>query len=220
MITSRTRKSLQFTALVGLLAVGMSANAHANYLFSGSGLAGTLVGPDETWVFNADGGAAVTGQLNDWGSPGVGLTTALYDEADSAYGMTLSFLGGGIIDTASITIGNGASCVGSTGGGTTFCAVMPGLVDYIWQANLISPDTITFLAPSPSVDLTSAGVFYFVNVFFDGATPTSFTGAWLTGSPTATPLPSTWLMLLSGCVGFGFFTYRGSKKTPAAPATA
>jgi len=31
----------------------------------------------------------------------------------------------------------------------------------------------------------------------------------------ATPLPSTWLMLLSGFVGLGFFAYRGSKKRTA-----
>jgi hypothetical protein len=31
----------------------------------------------------------------------------------------------------------------------------------------------------------------------------------------ATPLPSTWLMLLSGFVGLGFFAYRGTKKRAA-----
>ena len=36
----------------------------------------------------------------------------------------------------------------------------------------------------------------------------------------ATPLPSTWLMLLSGFVGLGFFAYRGSKKNAAALAAA
>lgn len=37
----------------------------------------------------------------------------------------------------------------------------------------------------------------------------SYTGM---GSLTTTPIPSTWLMLLSGLVGLGFFAYRGSKK--------
>jgi hypothetical protein len=37
---------------------------------------------------------------------------------------------------------------------------------------------------------------------------------------TATPLPSTWLMLLSGFVGLGFFAYRGTKKNSAAIAAA
>lgn len=35
-----------------------------------------------------------------------------------------------------------------------------------------------------------------------------------------TPLPSTWLMLLSGFVGLGFFAYRATKKNSAAFATA
>ena len=35
------------------------------------------------------------------------------------------------------------------------------------------------------------------------------------GTFTVTPLPSTWLMLLSGFVGLGFFAYRGTKKRTA-----
>ena len=31
-----------------------------------------------------------------------------------------------------------------------------------------------------------------------------------------TPLPSTWLMLLSSFIGLGFFAYRGTKKNAAA----
>ena len=37
---------------------------------------------------------------------------------------------------------------------------------------------------------------------------------------SATPLPSTWLMLLSGFVGLGFFAYRGTKKKASALAVA
>ena len=37
---------------------------------------------------------------------------------------------------------------------------------------------------------------------------------------SATPLPSTWLMLLSGFAGFGFLAYRGTKKSSAALAAA
>jgi hypothetical protein len=32
-------------------------------------------------------------------------------------------------------------------------------------------------------------------------------------SLTATPLPSTWTMLIAGFIGLGFFAYRGSKKS-------
>jgi len=37
-----------------------------------------------------------------------------------------------------------------------------------------------------------------------------------TATITPTPLPSTWLMLLAGLVGFGFFSYRGIKNRPVA----
>jgi len=37
---------------------------------------------------------------------------------------------------------------------------------------------------------------------------------------TVTPLPSTWLMLLSGFVGLGYFAYRGTKNKAAANAAA
>ncbi|MGO8973322.1 MAG: hypothetical protein ACLQNV_07315 [Steroidobacteraceae bacterium] len=37
---------------------------------------------------------------------------------------------------------------------------------------------------------------------------------------TATPLPSTWTMLIAGFVGLGFFAYRGTKKVSAGLATA
>jgi len=37
---------------------------------------------------------------------------------------------------------------------------------------------------------------------------------------TATPLPSTWMLLISGFVGIGFFAYRGAKNNPAALAAA
>ena len=41
-----------------------------------------------------------------------------------------------------------------------------------------------------------------------------------TSPGSATPLPSTWLMLLGGFVGLGFFAYRATKKSSAALATA
>jgi hypothetical protein len=37
---------------------------------------------------------------------------------------------------------------------------------------------------------------------------------------SGTPLPSAWLLLFSGFLGFGFFAYRGSKKNTAAVAAA
>jgi hypothetical protein len=42
----------------------------------------------------------------------------------------------------------------------------------------------------------------------------------LFGSLAATPLPSTWMMLIGGFVGLGFFAYRGTKRSVAAIAAA
>jgi hypothetical protein len=43
---------------------------------------------------------------------------------------------------------------------------------------------------------------------------------WSEVTSSATPLPSTWLMLLSGFVGLGLFAYRGTKKNAATLAAA
>jgi hypothetical protein len=61
--------------------------------------------------------------------------------------------------------------------------------------------------PVVTIDATFAAQGYSVNVS-DGA------------GNSATPLPSTWLMLLSGFVGLGFFAYRGMKKSAVAFAAA
>jgi len=49
---------------------------------------------------------------------------------------------------------------------------------------------------------------------------TASAAASYTGTLTTTPLPATWLMLLSGFVGLGFFVYRGTKKRSTAMAAA
>ena len=191
-------KKLGIAALtLGVVAAMLPAAARADYAFSGSGASGHLVSSSETWVFNGDGGASSTKYLNDWGSPGVDRGVVAYGESSPAFGFEITFSGGGAIDPASVTIGNGANCGGTTTGGTTFCTISP---TDIWEAFLTGPDTIEFLAQSPTFDLTT-GQDYFVNIFFDGNTPTSFTGSWLTTfspTPSATPEPSALFLLGSG----------------------
>ena len=188
---------------LGLLASTLPMAARADYMFSGSGTSGQLVAPSETWTFNYDGGATSTGYLNDWGSPGVSAGTTNYGESTAAYGFEITFSGGGTVDSGAIAQGNASACAGTTTGGTTFCNLSAG--DDIWQAFQVGPDSIDFLAQDATFNLTQ-GQTYFVNIFFDGATPTSFTGNWLTSfTPTppssVTPEPSSVLLLSTGLMG-------------------
>jgi PEP-CTERM motif len=206
------KKTRLFTLLtvfqLGFLVLVLSPYARADIAFSGSGSSGTLSAPSELWTWNYDGGAAVTGYLNNWGSPGVGAGVVASGETVPVYGMEVTFSGGGAIDPASILIGNGADCVGSTGGGTTFCTI--GSPNDIWMASLSGPDTIDFLAQSPTFFL-QPGQDYFVNVFFDGATPTSFTGRWFTQYTPTVPEPGTLSLLLAGAF-FAFAVLAFRKK--------
>ncbi len=208
------QKSFLATAAAAVMALTFTSAAHANYNFSGSGPSGTLVSASETWSFNFDGGVL----LNDWGSPGVGAGVVPYGESLPAYGMTLTFTGGGTINPNSVNIGNAAACVGSTYGGTTFCTLGP---TDIWSAAITGPSSISFIAQNSTFFL-SQGQDYFVNVFFDGATPTGFTGTWLTsyaGPPEGggVPEPAVWTMMALGLGAMGA-SLRRSRRTAAAAA--
>jgi hypothetical protein len=178
------------------------APAHADYVFSGSGTSGNLFPGVEPWVFNADGGAAAGSPGNNWGSPGVNEGITAYSHADAAFGFDITFTGGGTILPGSVTIGNNAGCGGGTSGGTTFCTISP---TNIWIATQTGASSLAFRAQDPSFFLTT-GQSYFVNIFFAGETPTSFTGRWLTDfTPTPVPVPEPASMALfgAGLLGLG-----------------
>jgi len=190
------KRTLMYLAVALLFVFTVAGSARADYSFSSCNP--YLASSGETWSFNADGGAASTLGLNDWGSPGVGAGEVPYGESTAAIGFEIQFTGGGTIDPGQITVGDGAGCVGSTGGGTTMCAdgsATPWTVVF----NPSNPDTIEFFDPSGTL---TNGTYYFVNVFFDGATPTGFTGEWIT------PEPGTLTLLGSGLLGLIGFARR------------
>jgi len=194
-----------------LLAYGAATN---------SAYALSCPGPSPTGVFDADLGFCGGGTQQDWGIPGVDQGTTPYLGSVPAYGFEVTFSGGiGTIDSSSILLGNETACAGSSGGGTTFCTISES-VDDIWVAFQTGPRSIDFLAQDPSFYL-SPNQSFFVNVFFNGD-PYMANYVFIdTFSPNlaAAPLPSTWLMLLSGFIGLGYYAYRGTKNRSTALAT-
>lgn len=179
------RKLAVAAAVLALSAV----SAHADYVFSGSGASGALNGGSEGWSFNFSG-------TSNWGSPGVGAGVTPYSRTEAAYGFDITFSGGGTILPGSIALGNGSGCFGTTSGGTTFCTLAP---TNIWIATQIDDYSIAFRAQDESFVLEQDQT-YFVNIFFEGATPTSFTGRWLTEfapnpDPTEIPEPASLALL-------------------------
>ena len=86
----------------------------------------------------------------------------------------------------------------------TFTSTNDGLTQNLWQL-----ETMLFTATGTSTDITLLGA----------SANNSYIGLDnVTVDPT--PLPSTWLMLISGFVGLGFLAYRGTKKNAVAFAAA
>ncbi|HSV55158.1 MAG TPA: PEP-CTERM sorting domain-containing protein [Burkholderiaceae bacterium] len=182
------------SALAAIAFAVCAAPAQADYVFSGAGMSGNLAPGVESWSFNFDGGAAAGSPGNNWGSPGVGAGLRPYSRAEAAYGFDITFVGGSGFLAGSVATGNGAACAGSTFGGTTFCTISD---TNIWIATVVDANTIAFRAQDESFVLET-GQNYFVNIFFAGATPTSFSGRWLTEfspDPGTVPEPGTLALL-------------------------
>src|ERR1035437_2893382 len=110
----------------------------------------------------------------------------------------------------------------STDASTTF--TQQGGGDWLVGGTSPAIATYTLLA---SISSTSAITGIFLDVFNHSTLPADGPGRqpvngnfvvseFALDATTTTPLPSTWLMLLSGFVGLGFFAYRGTKKNAAA----
>jgi hypothetical protein len=83
-----------------------------------------------------------------------------------------------------------------------------GLQNNVSDGNVTNYGESSLSQLGPASQSNNSGHFVSHPVFYDAA----FT---IEGNATVTPLPSTWLMLLSGFIGIGYFSYRGTKKNAA-----
>jgi hypothetical protein len=198
--------------------------------FNGSGASGILDSASETWTFNNNQPCGLNNcqPFLNWGSPGVGMLNnrsliATYGESSPAYGMTISFFGGGTVDANMVAQGNFGGCMGgsTSNGFTSFCMWQSGNPIDFWTGQVTGLNTVTFTSRNPSLEFLSPMTpQYFANVFFDGATPTKFTGQWITSFSSCTySLSSLSTQVVQG-ISTGTFqvtTTSGCTWTPSVP---
>jgi len=196
--------------------------AHADYLFSGSGSSGTLASPNEPWQFNGseDEDAVPLPPGPNWISQGV------YSEGGTVYGIALTFYGGGPINSETVVFENAHSgnCFVFADGdaGSYLCGIFQanGSIGNEGQGGPVyqtGPDSILLTAVLGTFPYIDNDYFYRAIVHFNGATPTSFTGAWLTAQPAtpppymATPEPSSLVLLGTGVLSLVSFARRSRR---------
>jgi hypothetical protein len=214
-------KAIIVSATAGLALFGLSQQASATVLYDNGPINGTITGSTISGryavsdSFTLSQSSILTGvDFGVWSLPGNTMTSV--DYAITSAAGTYPNMG-----AASVTTGVPLAPAGSYGAGGTFN---------------VTPDSFSL----PSIDL-AAGTYYLVlqnamgsngNDFFwdENNGPSTATQSHvgsiesesfqIIGTVTATPLPSTWTMLIAGFVGLGFFAYRGTKKSsPALAAT-
>jgi hypothetical protein len=180
----------RLSLLLCLVAVVPGAAFAGSIPFSGSGSSGTLQ-TGQPFSYNFDNGVFEP----DWGIPGVGGGTAVWNGPTiSSFEVTFSLPEGIIIDPAMVQIGQTGDCVGGPAGGTAFCA-QPFTAP--WIATLIGDNTILFTATSGN--LLTSGDPFFVNIFFAGGDPNgvNFSGEF---TPVV-PEPSSFILMGTGVFG-------------------
>lgn len=100
------------------------------------------------------------------------------------------------------------------------CASHPVLITDSLSGTIYGPQTISTYLQSYAFDLTetlSGGeqVNFLAETGTGGCTYCNLSTG-LDATISSTPLPSTWIMILTGLVGLGFFAYHGTKNRSAA----
>jgi hypothetical protein len=192
-----------FTAIAGVLLAANQAQANliVNGGFETGDFTGWTVDPDPSFpqyiVTSPVESGTYAAQIAGYSDQGTGpdtLSQTVGDTAGQSY--YLSF--GRYID------GNGGPTVSLTvtwNGNQIFSELNPGTFGFYQDFSFVvvgtGSDTLLFTsANDPSY------------TYLDDV------------SLTATPLPSTWTMLIAGFLGIGFFAYRGGKKNTSALAAA
>ena len=214
----------RFLAIAGFALFGLSQQASASVVLYDNGpINGTITSfpINFGWAvsdsFTLSQPSTVTGvNFGAWNLPGdtttsvdwgIANTSATYTVNGTAAVTSVSsgLLGSGFfpINTDSFATGSGISL----GAGTYYLVLQNAVTGQgnaiYWDQNN-GPSTASLYNTQSNFDAGSIGSQPFQII----------------GNVAVTPLPSTWMMLLSGFVGLGFLAYRGTKKNSAALAAA
>ena len=175
--------------------------------------------------------------------PGDSVFTSIPPPGNVSGSPSVDLVGPGYYPNLAYSTGNSVDLDGSTGSGNYPAGELQSTVSlpsgnyavsFLLAGNLrgYSPQTTVIAIGSSSQDLTPPNTqpyaletLYFTgvsgNLTFTDLGPSNQQGNLLDNvSVSATPLPSTWTMLIAGFVGLGFLAYRGTKKNSAAIAAA
>jgi hypothetical protein len=187
-------------ALLGTTAIGGASPVHVTYLVSGSSgdwdlnfsVTDNLGGTTGIYFFGVALPATdIVGSPSGWAYPS-------FDNpwTNAPYG-------------GSSTVYNNPWCA-ATCSGDFSDVILPGqtLSGFVVEDTaVVAPSSVQWFAYAHGGTYTGGGN-------FGGDSYPGFEGT--AGILTATPLPSTWTMLIAGFVGLAFFAYRGTKKNAAA----
>jgi hypothetical protein len=212
----------RFIAVAGLALFGLSQQASAAVLYDNGPINGTIDG----WTVNYGFAVADSFTLSQT-STVTGVSFGVWNDPSATitsidWGITT--VTGSFPDQHTATVTNGSTITPnpnpygfnpSTDSFSTGSLVLgPGTYYLVLQNAVVSGGDPVYWdqnnGPSLAWENSLGEISYHSN---DSClTVTCSESFQILGSTSATPLPSTWTMLIAGFVGLGFFAYRGTKK--------